>query len=151
MSGRVEAATPRSQDAPKASKVNAKVHAKSSSNVTMTAICSVCDKAVVIDGGRKSQDSIFCEGLCQAWLHRCCAGLSSVRFAKLCNDSAPFHCPICMSVKPSNDLVEANNALRLPWLWKWNSLVTEKRDKDISNLQEAVKLSDSQIKWSTTV
>ena len=134
MSRRVEAATTKaattkSQDTPKASKVPGKMHAasdsvekkhvnvskpiktsKSSPNASTTASCSVCDKAV-IDSGRRSQDSIFCEGLCQAWLHRCCAGLSSVRFAQLCNDSEPFYCANCMSVKLSNDLVEANNAL----------------------------------------
>ena len=161
MSRRPEAAPMRSQDTPKASKVIDKMHeasdnvekkhitvskvtktSKPSPNASTTATCPVCDKAVV-DRGRKSQDSIFCEGLCQAWLHRCCAGLGSVRFAQLCNDSEPFHCPSCMSVKLSNDLVEANNALAAMAL-EMEQLrkaleATKKRDQDISDLQEAVK------------
>ena len=59
----------------------------------------------------KAKILFLCEGLCQPWLHRCCAGLSSVRFAQLCNDREPIYCPSCMSVKLSNDLVEANNVL----------------------------------------
>ena len=129
MSRQAEAATTRPQDTPKASKVTGKMHtasdnvekkhfnvskviktSNSSPNASTTATCPVCEKAVM-DNGHKSQDCTLCEGLCQAWLHCCCAGLSSVRFAQLCNDSELFHCPSCMSVKLSNDLVEANNAL----------------------------------------
>ena len=73
-------------------------------------MCPVCEKAV-IDGGRKSQDSIFCEGSCQAWLHRCCAGLTRTRFAELSDDSRPFYCPSCASDKHTHELAELKSAV----------------------------------------
>ena len=75
-----------------------------------TAMCPVCEKAV-IDGGRKSQDSIFCEGSCQAWLHRCCAELTRTRFAELSDDSRPFYCPSCASDKHTHELAELKSAV----------------------------------------
>ena len=77
---------------------------------TSVAMCPVCEKAV-IDGGRKSQDSIFCEGSCQAWLHRCCAGLTRNRFAELSDDSMPFYCPSCASNKHTLELGELKSAM----------------------------------------
>ena len=77
---------------------------------TSVAMCPVCEKAV-IDGGRKSQDSIFCEGSCQAWLHRCCAGLTRTRFAELSDDSMPFYCPSCASDKHTQELAELKTAM----------------------------------------
>ena len=77
---------------------------------TSVAMCPVCEKAV-IDGGRKSQDSIFCEGSCQAWLHRCCAGLTRTRFAELSDDSMPFYCPSCASDKHTQELAELKSAM----------------------------------------
>ena len=38
-------------------------------------ICVVCDKEINDD----TEDSIFCEGECQGWIHRVCAGTNSVR------------------------------------------------------------------------
>ena len=68
--------------------------AKRENTKANTAICPICEK-VVVDSGRKSQDSIFCEGSCQAWLHRCCAGLTRSRFDELSdNNTLPFHCLI---------------------------------------------------------
>ena len=57
--------------------------------------CSVCeaviiksDKATKVEG----QDAILCEGPCQGWLHRRCAGLSKSAF-KSSNSTDPFYCP----------------------------------------------------------
>ena len=86
------------------------VSRKAKNPKTSAAMCPVCEKAV-IDGGRKSQDSIFCEGSCQAWLHRCCAGLTRTRFAELSDDSMPFFCPSCASDKHTHELAELKSAV----------------------------------------
>ena len=40
---------------------------------------SICEKDII----HEKDDSIFCEGTCQAWLHRCCAGISKQVFTIL--------------------------------------------------------------------
>ena len=54
-------------------------------------ICPVC-KIVIIDS---SDNSIFCDGDCKQWLHRCCAKLSWTAFEKLGDSTEPFYCPRC--------------------------------------------------------
>ena len=60
--------------------------------------CSVCeevivesDKATKVEG----QDAVLCEGPCQGWLHRRCAGLSKSAFKSVSNSTDPFYCPYC--------------------------------------------------------
>jgi len=43
----------------------------------------------------KGHDAIFCEGVCDAWLHRHCAGLSQLAFAELQNSKDSFLCHHC--------------------------------------------------------
>ena len=51
-------------------------------------ICVVCDKEINDD----TEDSIFCEGECQGWIHRVCAGMSQKIFQTLDNPDTPFLC-----------------------------------------------------------
>ena len=63
-------------------------------------LCSICDE--VIDDN--SQESIFCECLCNAWVHRKCVGLSKARFDLLDSSNKPFHCLHCQFDSISSDL-----------------------------------------------
>ena len=57
-------------------------------------ICPVCDEAII--DGKKGQESIHCEGLCQSWFHRKCAGLSRAAFKAVSAPSySPYLCPNC--------------------------------------------------------
>ena len=60
---------------------------------TESCVCGVCGVAVQEDPPT-GEESIFCEGNCQAWLHRKCAGLSSAAFAAI-SSSYPFTCLVC--------------------------------------------------------
>ena len=53
--------------------------------------CVVCCSRIV-DG---KDEALFCEGKCQGWFHRCCAGVSSTHFQALTNSESPFHCSVC--------------------------------------------------------
>ena len=68
-------------------------------NVSAVAcLCKICDDAIVEPGGkRKRDDSIFCNGICNGWIHRQCAGLSRTRFIAFVgsDDSVEFVCPTC--------------------------------------------------------
>ena len=58
--------------------------------------CPICEDAILDSSSkRRGQESIFCEGECNTWLHRRCAGLSRVSFKSLAASSVPFYCPQC--------------------------------------------------------
>ncbi len=68
---------------------------KSSSKASHN-MCPVCDEIVQDDiKSQKAQESIMCEGECNKWLHRGCAGLSKKRFVALRDSSEVFVCLSC--------------------------------------------------------
>ena len=68
-------------------------------------ICPVCEEAIIDTTARSSgHDSIECEGLCKAWLHRGCAGLSKAAFLAATVSPDPFLCPHCRLVAQSSEL-----------------------------------------------
>ena len=68
--------------------------------------CAVCCQKVTEGEG----EALFCEGKCQKWLHRYCAGVSVAQFQDLSTVSAPFLCVICYQQSHGVALEE----LRLP-------------------------------------
>ena len=64
--------------------------------------CVVCEKLIEDNG--KGQESIYCEGKCDGWMHRVCAGLSVrvYQFAK--SSSIPFLCHYCAHTKEIEEL-----------------------------------------------
>ena len=56
-----------------------------------TSKCDVCDSAIV----EGKDDALQCEGACQMWFHRYCAGVSISHFKQLSNTSKPFVCSFC--------------------------------------------------------
>lgn len=58
--------------------------------------CVVCEKIIKDqDSSNKGQDSILCEGDCQGWLHRTCAGISKKAFIEATASDQPFYCHYC--------------------------------------------------------
>ena len=61
-----------------------------------THVCPICAEPIVDeDEDGCAQDALFCEGVCQRWLHRWCAGVTSERYVVLSSIEDPFHCPSC--------------------------------------------------------
>ena len=59
-------------------------------------VCPICAEAIVDEGeGGCVQDAVFCEGDCQCWLHRWCAGVTRKRYLTLSSTEDPFLCPSC--------------------------------------------------------
>ena len=58
--------------------------------------CTICGDAIE-EASEKSvgEDAVFCDGQCQAWIHRRCAGLSTSRFSVVRGSKEPFFCPHC--------------------------------------------------------
>ena len=67
--------------------------------------CPVCEDSIA-DPSNKSDgdDSVFCEGSCNVWFHRRCAGLSIQAFKKLTISKEPFMCYQCSLVKHKDEI-----------------------------------------------
>ena len=82
-----------------------KVSSSTSSNATnrklngkvkIEHICPICEDPILdAKGRRKGKDASFCDGTCQAWLHRRCAGPSRAAFEAKISCNAAFYCPSC--------------------------------------------------------
>ena len=74
--------------------------------------CPICSEDVVDGSGRKKgHESIFCDGRCQEWIHRQCAGLSKIAFRAASNSEDPFHCPSCIILQQSQHISELKESI----------------------------------------
>ena len=69
---------------------------------TKQSICLICD--ATINDENDGDDSIFCDGICQGWLHRRCVCLSKSRFKVVGESDDPFYCPSCMLYSQAKEL-----------------------------------------------
>ena len=59
-------------------------------------ICPICLEAIIEPTKTKlGHDAIFCDGFCDSWLHRKCAGLSKPLFTTWIKSSDSYFCPHC--------------------------------------------------------
>ena len=67
--------------------------------------CLICDNIILEPGeNTDGHDAVFCEGECQGWIHRHCAGITRPVFEKLLSESAPYLCPHCTYSKQYNEI-----------------------------------------------
>ena len=76
-------------------------------------ICPMCtqpieDTTELEDG----QEALLCEGKCDCWYHRWCAGVSKERFAALSDSEEPFLCPSCASERQQCTVHELQDMVR---------------------------------------
>ena len=56
------------------------------------------------DEKNDGHEAVFCEGECQIWLHRKCAGLTHQAFAKMSKSDDPYFCVYCQwRSQPNSD------------------------------------------------
>ena len=76
---------------------------KPTKSVSFSHTCPICDDEI----NDEKHDSVHCDGSCQTWLHRGCAGLSTKKFAAMCVATVPdqpFYCVSCQLTNQSRDL-----------------------------------------------
>ena len=49
-------------------------------------------------------EAIFCEGQCEAWYHRRCAGISKSAYESASESENPFYCMSCLQVHYNNKI-----------------------------------------------
>ena len=76
-------------------------------------ICPIClEKVEDATGKKKGHDSVFCDGACQEWLHRQCAGLSKAAFSLVRSSSESFHCPRCLIARQSAEIASLKDSVK---------------------------------------
>ena len=64
------------------------------------ATCMICDKIIKEPSTRtKGHDSVFCDEICQGWIHRQCAGIPKPLFVSMSGFEDPFLCLYCSNSK----------------------------------------------------
>ena len=77
-------------------------------------VCPIREDTILDDSnGQKGQDSIFCHGDCNTWLHRGCAGLSKKAFRALKDSEKPFYCVSCRLSIHSDEIECLKSSLKL--------------------------------------
>ena len=76
-------------------------------------VCLVCDCVIVEPSETtEGQEAVFCEGNCQGWLHRACAGLTRPAFDNL-DESMPYLCSHCTFTKQYNEICELKETVKV--------------------------------------
>ena len=59
--------------------------------------CHICEDPILEPTDHfEGQDTVFCEGICNSWLHRKCVGLTHSTFDIVCKSEDPYLCPYCV-------------------------------------------------------
>ena len=67
--------------------------------------CPVCEEVIKDSSDScEGDDSVFCDGLCQTWFHRKCAGLTKKAFLKISKSHLPFICYTCTIKNYNQDI-----------------------------------------------
>ena len=76
-----------------------------------TFVCPVCLENIVEGTKIKpGQDAVYCEGICDTWLHRKCAGLPKSIFTNL-DKNVPYFCPHCQLHTQETEIVSLKNTI----------------------------------------
>lgn len=105
--------------------------------------CPICVKPVLDpDGESGGHDGLFCEGKCQVWIHRWCAGVTKERYDAISSTDDPFLCPTCSLANCQATIATQSadiSSLRL----SINSLAEEVRElkSTVTSIQSQLQLA----------
>ena len=59
-------------------------------------VCPICAEYIIdATDTHEGEEALFCDGSCQCWFHRCCAGVSQARYKLISESPEPYLCPTC--------------------------------------------------------
>jgi len=115
--------------------------------------CAVCDDKIV-DG---KDEALFCEGRCQLWMHRYCAGVSRSQFKSLgTSTEMSYECATCFreSMAKRVQTLEDRVATILTEVSELQSVVKSfhQLQSELTSLtSEVAAVRDSRMRWSDVV
>ena len=120
---------------------------KKKSKSSHTVSCCICEADIVDD----TDESVLCEGICQAWMHRKCAGISRQVFAVISKSNDPYLCSHCMLSNYKEEIVSLKNQVNSLSnelaLLKGNQVPTDVSDSSLpDDSQVSISSADKHIK-----
>ena len=73
--------------------------------------CRICQDIINEPNEAEGDDSVQCNGLCDGWIHRHCAGLSLALFEEISRSDDPFFCPSCCAAQNQAEIISLKSAL----------------------------------------
>jgi len=74
-------------------------------------LCLVCDQAIIeASDDVEGHEAVYCEGECQGWIHRDCAGLTRPAFNSL-SESIPFLCSYCTCARQYKEICSLKDTI----------------------------------------
>ena len=75
--------------------------------------CIVCKEPILEAGEHcKGDEAVFCEGDCQGWIHRKCAGVTRSAFDKLGETDAKYLCSQCMLASQNREISKLTDTIK---------------------------------------
>lgn len=71
---------------------------QTASNIDEQVVCPICEETI-------EDESIQCDGICDSWLHRRCAGLSQQAFERASQSDESFFCSLCRLYNSEKEIV----------------------------------------------
>ena len=97
-------------------------------------VCPVCMEPILDEGvDHAGQDALFCEGECQCWHHRWCAGVTKCCYIELADSMESFLCPSCTIVNQKATIDCLRDCLNTltDEVWAMKEIITDsQRQKD---------------------
>ena len=91
-------------------------------------ICQVCEAPIVeYSATSEGEEAVFCEGLCNAWIHRKCSGLTSGLFDIVSESNEPFRCCYCMLTHQRNEINTLKSLVESLRLGKYHEQLKQPR------------------------
>ena len=75
--------------------------------------CLICEETIFEHSKNcVDNEAVFCEGSCQGWIHRKCAGVTRPAFDKLGEPDTEYLCSYCMLVSQSREISKLSNIIK---------------------------------------
>jgi len=107
--------------------------------------CLICEEPIVEQSENCTGDeALFCEGSCQGWIHRKCAGVTRPAFDKLGESDTPYFCSHCTLVNQNKEINNLANIIK-----DLNTSIMSLTET-ISSLQSNITKQSNQVQQPST-
>ena len=111
--------------------------------------CPVCEEVIKEPTDKAPGDeAIFCEGQCEAWFHRKCAGISKKVYESTSESDNPFYCILCLQTYFNNEISQLKQQISV-LVSKIPNLAEDKGDQQPHPVELSSQTSNSNVQSSS--
>ena len=126
-------------------------------NETACQTCPIC-ALVILESTNdvEGHEALLCDGSCNQWYHRWCAGVSKACYEALSGTEDPFFCPSCTATKQQKSILELQSSVRSlsDEVRELKALVATLQKKECTGSEPCLgeqTLGTASVQWSTVV